>query len=388
MKKRLYNNDIVIIGAGKTGRGFIGRLLQEDGRPFLMLDKNIELTEKLKNAAEYRIKFFGGIREPLLVKDFEIEHTGSKIAHERIKEARLIFVSVGGGNLIEAGNWLARAFEKRLKESTLECSFITCENADKPADRLKEAFISTLDTECRTKAERLYCFSEATVFCTTIEDREDSIDLWSENYPGLQYDALPFKGNLPEIKGLQAVNDFENFLTRKLFTYNSASAAIAYLGWRKGYKIYSDAANDEDIRKLLKNLYEEIGKALCKVHGYSEEDQREFAELSLKKFRDRTISDTIERNAREPHRKLAFNERIIGPALLIRKCAGDSSAFEITAAAALLYDNPADVEWKKLKENLGVEGILREICKLEKGSELAEDIMKYYMKLQEKSFQT
>ena len=30
---------IAVIGAGKTGRGFIGRLLQESGQEFLLVDK-------------------------------------------------------------------------------------------------------------------------------------------------------------------------------------------------------------------------------------------------------------------------------------------------------------------------------------------------------------
>jgi len=380
----MNNYDIAIIGAGKTGRGFIGRLLQEDGRSFLIVDKNVELTERLKNAAEFKIEFFGDVREPMRVKDFTVMHTSSKTVNELLKEMKLIFVSVGGSNLIEVGSWLAQVFEKRLKESTLECSFITCENANKPADRLKEAFLTILSDECRTKAEKLYGFSEATVFCTTIEAKDDPINIMSENYPRLQCDALTLKGNLPEIKGLQPVKDFENFLMRKLFTYNAASAAISYLGWFKGYKIYSDAANDEDILKILNDLYEEVGEALCKVYGYTEEDQRKFAGLSLKKFCDRNISDTIERNAREPQRKLAFNDRIIGPAKLIQECGGDSTPLEITAAAVLLYKNPSDIEWEQLKNELKPEGILKEICRLDLNESLTRQILKFYHTMKDK----
>ena len=31
---------IIVIGAGKTGRGFIGRLLQEAGKEIVFIDKN------------------------------------------------------------------------------------------------------------------------------------------------------------------------------------------------------------------------------------------------------------------------------------------------------------------------------------------------------------
>ena len=37
---------IAVIGAGKTGRGFIGRLLQESGQEFLLVDKNQDLIRE------------------------------------------------------------------------------------------------------------------------------------------------------------------------------------------------------------------------------------------------------------------------------------------------------------------------------------------------------
>jgi mannitol-1-phosphate 5-dehydrogenase len=251
---------------------------------------------------------------------------------------------------------------------------------------LKEAFLSGISEDNRDKAGKLYGFSEATVFCTTIENKESPLNILSENYPYLQCDAEPLKENIPDVKRLQPVKGFDNFLIRKLYTYNGASAAISYLGWLKGYEMYSDAANDEDILSLLDKLYKEVGAALCKAHGYDEEDQKEFAMLSLKKFCDRTIADTILRNAREPHRKLGFNERIIGPALLVQEYGGDTTTFEITAAAALLYNEPSDIEWNKLKEQLGPEGILQQICKLEPCSALSKGIMEYYVILKEHGF--
>ena len=56
---------------------------------------------------------------------------------------------------------------------------------------------------------------------------------------------------------------------------------------------------------------------LCKEFGYTKEDQEEFALLSKKKFCDRTIIDTVARNAREPQRKMKAGERIMGPLLLL-----------------------------------------------------------------------
>ena len=51
----------------------------------------------------------------------------------------------------------------------------------------------------------------------------------------------------PAAKTLKPIGNFSNFLTRKLYTYNAASCVIAYIGWKKGYSNYADAANDEEI---------------------------------------------------------------------------------------------------------------------------------------------
>lgn len=376
--------EIAVIGAGKTGRGFIGRLLQESGLPFALIDQNAALVDALNAGGGFEIGFFGGARCPMLVDNYVSAYTGSEAAIEILQGVKLVFISVGGGNLAETGRWLAKAFEKRLMEGELQCSFITCENANKPAEKLKAAFLAALNQETAEKAAALYGFSEATVFCTTIEDEKQPLNILSEDYPRLQCDAVPLKANLPKINGLQPIQGFENFLVRKLYTYNAASAAICYLGWLKGYQSYADAANDEEILGILNSLYAEVGKALCSVYGYDEADQREFAALSLGKFCDRAIQDTIERNAREPHRKLAGNERIIGPARLIRECGGDSTPLEITAAAALLYANPSDAAWTELKERLGSEGILSEVCGLSLQSPLAIAILHWHNLLRDK----
>ena len=48
---------ITVIGAGKTGRGFIGRLLAESGKSILFIDKNEVLVKELNEKKQIRIGF-------------------------------------------------------------------------------------------------------------------------------------------------------------------------------------------------------------------------------------------------------------------------------------------------------------------------------------------
>lgn len=387
------NMGIAVIGAGKTGRGFIGRLIQESGLGFHLIDRNRELIEKLRDAGHYEVEFFGDSREPVRVTDYIATHSGDPNLGDILKDVRLIFVSVGGTHIMEVAQWLAHLYSTRISEGIEacsigekieECSVILCENASNPALVFRQAFLASLKEEERPKAGMLFGFSEATVFCTTIESIRNPLDIQSEDYPFLQCSAETLKANLPCVKGLMPLKDFVNFLIRKIYTYNAASAAISYLGWLKGYSVYSDAANDPDILLLLDQLYMEVGKAMCAEYGYDAEEQREFAARSLSKFRNRTIQDTIARNTREPQRKLAFNERIIGPALLVDKHGGDVGPLATAAAAALLYEDADDYEWNTLQKEYGPAGILEKVSSLHQASELSLKIMDKYAELKKR----
>lgn len=356
-------NKIVIVGAGKTGRGFIARLLREAGKEIVFVDKDRELVDTLNEEKEFEVRFFGGVRVPYKVKEY-VAYTWENEELKGILEtqAELIFVSVGGQNLKDAGTELSKLLSEKK-----HYYIVTAENASKPSKTLKEAI-----------GKENISVSESTVFCTTIED--EGIHINSENYPYLQCNARLLDGYVPEAETIKAISNFSDFLTRKLYTYNAASCVIAYLGWKKGYTNYADAANDEEILEMLDRNYEITNRVLCKEFGYEPEDQKEFALLSKNKFCDRTIVDTVARNARDPQRKLGAEERIIGPIKLMYKYGEDASVLEETAAAAILYDSEGEDDWKKIKKEKTAEEILTDICGLEKQSKIYENILKLLKK--------
>ena len=331
---------ITVIGAGKTGRGFIGRLLAESSKEIRFIDKDAALVAELNAKKAYRVGFFGGKRP-----DFTVDNYTACTWDEVSKiEDELILVSVCGPNLPEVGAMLRSRLDPKK-----HYYIITAENSSKPAKVLKDA-IGTDHVSV----------SESTVFCTTIEGGKE-LNISSENYPYLQCDADLLEGYIPDVEGIRPVGQFGNFLTRKLFTYNAASCVIAYLGWLRGYTDYGAAANDPEILQLLDRNYAATNRVLCREFGYDEKDQAEFAALSKVKFTDRTIVDTVARNAREPQRKLGPAERVIGPMLLLAKYGEDTSVLEMTAAAMLLYDSEGEDKWRAIKAEKTPEQILVEI---------------------------
>ena len=348
---------ITVIGAGKTGRGFLGRLLAESDQSIRFIDKDAALVAALNAARRFSIGFFGGRRESFTVSNY----TAATWEETEGIDSELILVSVCGPNLPDVG----AALRTRL-DPAKHYYIITAENSSKPSLVLRKA-IDLPNVSV----------SESTVFCTTIEDGTP-LGIASENYPYLQCDADLLEGYTPPVAGIRPVAQFGNFLTRKLFTYNAASCVIAYLGWLRGYTDYGAAANDPDILALLDRNYAATNRALCRTFGYTESDQAEFAALSKAKFTDRTIADTVARNAREPQRKLGPEERVIGPLLLLARCGEDTEVLEMTAAAMLLYDNEGEDKWRAIKAQKSPEAILTEIGGLPTNHPSFEKIMTHY----------
>ena len=203
--------------------GDFGFLFRNNASEHMFLDA-------LNERGEFKVSFFGNQREPMMVRGFKA------VTWEEadFSDVELIFVSVGGTNLPDVGAKLKEKCKDGKKRY-----IITGENATKPAKTVLDAI-----------GEPGFAAAEATVFCTTIEDGD--LDINSENYPYLQCDAKALEGYVPNISRVRPIDNFGNFLTRKLFTYNAASCVIAYLGYIKGFTDYGEAANDPEARVPLR----------------------------------------------------------------------------------------------------------------------------------------
>ena len=342
---------ITIIGAGKTGRGFLARLVNKEAE-ITFIDKNKELVNKLRNNS-FKISFFGNKWPETIISDYKI-YSWEEIDNIN---ADLIFVSVGGINLTDVGIELKKYVKPGQK-------IIVAENASNPAKKLYEAI-----------GVEGVLIAESTVFCTTVNDGEININ--SECYPYLQYNAKSIDNIALGLTNIKPIDNFDSFLDRKLFTYNSAACIIAYLGYLKGYEVFGEAANDPEILGMLDQNYELVNKAMCLKFGYDELDQKEFALLSRNKFTDKTIVDSVARNGREPQRKITRHERIVGIMMLLDECGLDTTILEKTLAAALLFSSKDDTSWEEIKNSNSYEEILTKYCEISKNNPIFNRIINY-----------
>lgn len=357
-----------IIGAGGTGRGFLARLLKQDGASVTFLDKDQALIHKLREAGSYHI--LHGDKD-YCVDDYKAFVLDSKEGIDALAEADWIFTSIGNEHLAELSDSLKKAVQQK-QEGSLK--IITCENGTCPKKNL-------LDALREANLENVMV-TQGVIFCSSIPKDADTLDILSEDYEELPYDVdeelfeLPFK-HFPPTK------HFSELLERKIYTYNCLSACIAYLGAYKGYVDYADAGNDEEILWLCRELLKGLNRVISEKYRISEEEQRVFSERALKKFSNRNISDTIQKNARAAIRKLSSDERILGPIEIMTAWGEDPEILYLVAAAALIYleeNEKMELEGRTYKEPLA----LFQALDAQISEAVFARIKEYYMQLKRK----
>jgi mannitol-1-phosphate 5-dehydrogenase len=371
----------VIFGAGKTGRGFVAHLLTLSGYRITFVEKLPALVKLLRERASYNVRIMGSPEKDIEIAGFETLCTDEQ---ERVARAiaatEVVFVSIGGGNLPQIAPLLAAGLRAAYSAGrTIPLNIILCENYFQPGQWLRALISEQLRDNERDWFHRCAGIVEALVLRSTVDPPEeakaaDPLSLNSQDTWEMPADREAFVGGIPAILWLAPKEGFQSGLIRKLYTYNSVNAVISYMGYMKGYAMLSEAANDPDIAEAAREAAREAGESLCAHFGFDPEDQRRFAAPAIAKFQNRDIVDPIERNARDPIRKLARDDRLVGPACLAIEHGIRPVALSRGIAAALRYNYPGDETARNLQELIsekGLNGALRQVCGIDPDGELA-----------------
>lgn len=368
----------VIIGAGKIARGFIGHLLYLSDIPFTFIEKAEVLVDLINERKEYTVNILGNSDKNCVVKNASaICLDDEEAAAKAISEADAVFTSVGGKNLTAIVPIIAKGVELKAKNGG-NLNVVTCENWKLPATILRDGVMEILEGDSKEYCEENVGFTEAVIMRSAIESpkellEKDPLIVNVQNFWELPVDSSRIVGEFPEIQGLKKIEAFTGFLERKFYTYNAANGTTSYLGALLGYEKIADAAHDERILKILDGVYKETATALSKKHNFPLDEQMAFTLTSKNKLQDYTIVDFIERNARDPLRKLGKDDRLVGSARLVEEYGIQPDNLCIAIAAAIYYVSPGDEfaeELVRMRKEEGIDAILSKVCSLDPNGNL------------------
>ena len=375
----------VIFGAGKIARGFVGHLLYLSGIDFVFVEKVDSLCDLINERQEYLVNILGDSSKNTVVKNARaLKFSQKEEIAAAIANADCVFNSVGGKNLGEIVPFLTAGIQKRAEENPKPLNIITCENWKKPADILRDGIAEIISDNYKTFFEENVGITEAVIMRSAIESTpellaKDPLVVNVQDFWKFPFDASRLKAPMPEkMICLEPIYEFTGFLERKFYTYNAANGTTSFVGAVLGYTYIADAAFDERILALLDGVYKETATALSKKHNFPFDEQWAFTRTSLNKLQDKNIVDYIERNARDPIRKLGPDDRLVGSARLCLEYGVMPENLAIAIACAIHYEQPTDefaVQLKEMREKHGILYVLENVCKLDANGTLAKLIL-------------
>ena len=368
----------VILGAGKIARGFIGHLLYLSEIPFTFVEKFDGLVDLINERGQYTVNILGNSDKNCVVKGAKaIRFSDVEAVTDAIADADAVFTSVGGKNLGDLIPLLTKGIEKKaVKGGNL--NVVTCENWKLPATILKNGVEEMISEDAKEYLAKHVGMTEAVIMRSGIESSaellaQDPLIVNVQDFWELPVDASRIVGELPPIMGLKLIPEFTGFLERKFYTYNAANGTTSFVGALLGHVHIADAAHDERILPILEGVYQETAQALSKKHNFPLDEQLAFTLTSKRKLQDYTIVDFIERNARDPIRKLGKDDRLVGSARLVQEYGIRPDNLCIAIAAAIHYVSPGDPfaeELVRMRKEEGIDYIIEHVCEQDPNGEL------------------
>ena len=302
---------LVQIGAGNIGRGFIAPLFTSAGWTVIFVDVNQRLVDEINRRGRFTVREVDNVGESAVTVSPVRALLGSDRAAvvAALADAELAATAVGIAHLGGIAPLLAEAATRR--ERPLDV--LVCENGLDAHERLRAGGAGACGL-VRTSIGRMI---------PAPEPDADLLDIAVEPYGNLPVERAAFRGDVPAVRGIDAADDFDLIIRQKLYLHNLTHACLAYAGARKGYATIPECAADPKLAASVRSAGFEAAEALARAHGRTDiekarirRENRDLVEDLLERYGNRRLNDPVARVGRDPWRKLAADDRMVGAARL------------------------------------------------------------------------
>jgi len=315
-----YHKKLVLFGAGKIGRSFIGQVFSHSGYEVVFVDIDRQLIDNLNKYRQYKvvIKSRNG-DESILVTNIRGIHLSEveKVIAE-LADASLAAVSVGQQGLSAILPLIAKSLILRKQlHGEWPIDLIIAENM-RNADQYISAELGCL-LPSGYPLNSLVGLVETSIgkmvpIMSQKDLDEDPLWVFAEPYNSLIVAKNSFKNPIPEVVYLEPKENIKAWFDRKLFIHNLGHATAAYLGFLKYpelvfiYEVLSDPEIYQATRQtmlqsadILMNLYpDEFNPSQLEDH----------IDDLLERFQNRALGDTLFRVGCDLQRKLSAEDRL------------------------------------------------------------------------------
>jgi mannitol-1-phosphate 5-dehydrogenase len=312
---------LVLFGAGKIGRSFIGQLFSNGGYEVVFIDTNKALIDALNYCGHYKVIIKSEKEEILDIKNVRGAYADDKqrVTNE-IATAGILAVSVGLEGLDQIFPVLADGLIKRQAiDNTSALDIIIAENMRNADTYFKQSLEKLLPLNY--PFDRLVGLVETSIgkmvpIMQKKDLQEDILQVFAEPYNTLILNKKGFKNPIPAIKGLSPEENMKAWVDRKLFIHNLGHSAAAYLGYvhNPGFiYLYEVLAVAEIYKEVRDTMLQSADILLKKYPGeFTPIQLEEHIDDLLLRFQNKALGDTIFRVGCDLLRKLGPQDRLAG----------------------------------------------------------------------------
>ncbi len=318
---------ILVFGAGRIGRSFIGQLFSRAGYRVIFVDIDRALVTRLNERQAYPVMIRDS-QHPEKEKTIQVDNiTAFHISEEveiisAIEEADMLATSVGKNGLSGLAGLLDRGIRSRYKKHPGKpVDIILAENVRHAGEILYAAFMKG---DIAYPVDSYVGFVETSIgkmvpIMTREQMAADPLAVYAEPYNTLILDGRAFKNPVPEVPGLTPKDNMKAWVDRKLFIHNLGHAALAYqANFHNPELVYTwEALAIPDLHHITRETMRQSASIL--QHMYP--DEFNLSELVghieelLLRFANTALGDTIFRVGCDLHRKLGRDDRLLVPIL-------------------------------------------------------------------------
>jgi mannitol-1-phosphate/altronate dehydrogenase len=315
------SRNVVIIGAGALGLGFLGPELSAEARVwFLDVPAKAELLARLSTEQSYCLNLASVHMRPLQVANVcAVSPSLEEASIDCLSRADLVFTAVGSANVVRLGSLLVRAAERRRAASPLP---VLCAENDR-------ATVEMLRRTCGTGGKVVVAGTVMGRMCRwAAETSSDPLfgssgpSVIAEDFFGIPYEHVAGMPTL-EFSCLQPrdTRRFELEKDIKLFAHNCVHGLWACAGALRGLdQIMQAGAEPSVLDRTERMLHGELMPALRSYFGelFDANEFRNYSAHLIRRLLSPTLADTVKRGIRGAADKLLPEERWIAAVRFIR----------------------------------------------------------------------
>ncbi len=318
---------LLIFGAGRIGRSFIGQLFSLAGYEVVFVDIDRNLVNLLNDRKSYYVIILDS-NHPEQEKSLDIRNIRALHLSEEeeiikeILEADILATSVGKTALSELSSLLASGIQRRYKDfPQTPVDIIIAENirnadvflrqglGNSGLDLSLESYVGLIETS----------IGKMVPIMTQDQIQDDPLAVYAEPYNTLILDARAFRNPIPDVPGLSPKENIKAWVDRKLFIHNLGHAALAYQAdYHYPDLVYTwEALEIVSLREKTRDTMLQSADILRQMYPgeFDVKQLTDHVDNLLERFANKALGDTIFRVGCDLNRKLDRDDRLMVPIL-------------------------------------------------------------------------